>query len=82
MFCIQNTSLRTLFSPTTLKAIGKHGEDYAMGRSKVFIRSPKTVFELEELRRKKVEDIATLIQRNYRGWVKRKRVSERVLKVE
>ena len=56
-----------------LKSIGKHSEDFSMGRSKVFIRSPKTVFELEELRRKRVEEIATFIQRMYRGWVKRRR---------
>ena len=36
----------------------------------------EVVFELEEHRRKKVEEIATLIQRTYRGWVKRKRVRE------
>lgn len=48
-----------------------------MGRSKVFIRSPKTVFELEELRRKRVEEIATLIQKTYRGSVKRRRVRRR-----
>ena len=63
-------------SSTVIQAIGKHGEDFSMGRSKIFIRSPKTVFELEEHRRKKVEEIATLIQRTYRGWVKRKRVRE------
>ncbi|KAL5509430.1 hypothetical protein EMCRGX_G004803 [Ephydatia muelleri] len=56
-----------------LKSIGKHSEDFSMGRSKVFIRSPKTVFELEELRRKRVEEIATLIQKTYRGSVKRRR---------
>ena len=57
-----------------VQSIGKHSDDFCMGRSKVFIRSPKTVFELEDLRRKRVEEIATLIQRMYKGWVKRKRV--------
>ena len=60
-----------------VQSIGKHSEDFSMGRSKVFIRSPKTVFELEELRRKRVEEIATFIQRMYRGWVKRRRVRRR-----
>ncbi|XP_024142061.1 unconventional myosin-Ib isoform X3 [Oryzias melastigma] len=43
-------------------------EEYAYGRSKIFIRNPKTLFFLEERRRQCLQDLATLIQKIYRGW--------------
>ncbi|XP_063069493.1 unconventional myosin-Ib isoform X2 [Engraulis encrasicolus] len=43
-------------------------EEYSYGRSKVFIRNPRTLFFLEEKRRSCLEDLATLIQKIYRGW--------------
>ncbi|XP_051565748.1 unconventional myosin-Ib-like isoform X2 [Myxocyprinus asiaticus] len=43
-------------------------EEYAYGRSKIFIRNPRTLFFLEEKRRQCLEDLATLIQKIYRGW--------------
>ncbi|XP_077993002.1 unconventional myosin-Ia-like [Glandiceps talaboti] len=43
-------------------------KEYAFGRTKVFIRNPRTLFDLEDWRRKKMEDIATVIQKMYRGW--------------
>ncbi|XP_052004978.1 unconventional myosin-Ib-like isoform X2 [Xyrauchen texanus] len=43
-------------------------EEYAYGRSKIFIRNPKTLFFLEEKRRQRLEDLAALIQKIYRGW--------------
>ncbi|KAK3543712.1 hypothetical protein QTP70_027218 [Hemibagrus guttatus] len=43
-------------------------EEFAYGRSKIFIRNPRTLFFLEEKRRQCLEDLATLIQKIYRGW--------------
>uniref|UniRef100_A0AAY4EKQ8 Unconventional myosin-Ib n=1 Tax=Denticeps clupeoides TaxID=299321 RepID=A0AAY4EKQ8_9TELE len=43
-------------------------EEFSYGRSKIFIRNPRTLFFLEEKRRQCLEDLATLIQKIYRGW--------------
>ncbi|XP_067385770.1 unconventional myosin-Ia [Emydura macquarii macquarii] len=42
--------------------------ELAYGRTKIFIRSPSTLFDLEERRRLRVAELATLIQKMYRGW--------------
>lgn len=51
-----------------LKNLEVPEEEFAYGRSKIFIRNPKTLFFLEEKRRQCLEDLATLIQKIYRGW--------------
>ncbi|XP_061782487.1 unconventional myosin-Ib isoform X3 [Nerophis lumbriciformis] len=43
-------------------------EEFSYGRSKIFIRNPRTLFFLEERRRQCLQDLATLIQKIYRGW--------------
>uniref|UniRef100_A0A8D1IWD1 Unconventional myosin-Ia n=2 Tax=Sus scrofa TaxID=9823 RepID=A0A8D1IWD1_PIG len=43
-------------------------EELAFGKTKIFIRSPKTLFYLEEQRRLRLHQLATLIQKMYRGW--------------
>uniref|UniRef100_A0A3B3ZXA9 Unconventional myosin-Ib n=1 Tax=Periophthalmus magnuspinnatus TaxID=409849 RepID=A0A3B3ZXA9_9GOBI len=43
-------------------------EEFSYGRSKIFIRNPRTLFFLEERRKLCLEDLATLIQKIYRGW--------------
>ncbi|XP_054826583.1 unconventional myosin-Ib isoform X3 [Eublepharis macularius] len=43
-------------------------EEYSFGRSKIFIRNPRTLFRLEDLRKQRLEDLATLIQKIYKGW--------------
>ncbi|XP_026356001.1 unconventional myosin-Ia [Ursus arctos] len=43
-------------------------EELAFGKTKIFIRSPKTLFHLEERRRLRLQQLATLIQKTYRGW--------------
>nr|XP_055072168.1 unconventional myosin-Ib isoform X4 [Misgurnus anguillicaudatus] len=47
-------------------------EEFAYGRSKIFIRNPRTLFFLEEKRRQCLEDLATLIQKIFRGWKSRR----------
>ncbi|XP_053352180.1 unconventional myosin-Ib isoform X2 [Clarias gariepinus] len=51
-----------------LKNLEVPEEEFSYGRSKVFIRNPRTLFFLEEKRRQCLEDLATLIQKIYRGW--------------
>ncbi|KAM9365351.1 unconventional myosin-Ib isoform 2-T3 [Pholidichthys leucotaenia] len=43
-------------------------EEFAYGRTKIFIRNPRTLFFLEERRRDCLQDLAALIQKIYRGW--------------
>ena len=51
-------------------------EDHAFkfGRTKVFIRDPRTVFQIEDMRRSRMQDLATLIQKVFRGHVCRREV--------
>uniref|UniRef100_A0A8C9S8H6 Myosin IB n=1 Tax=Scleropages formosus TaxID=113540 RepID=A0A8C9S8H6_SCLFO len=46
-------------------------EEFSYGRSKIFIRNPRTLFTLENKRAQCLEDLATLIQKIYRGWKRR-----------
>ncbi|KAM9230083.1 unconventional myosin-Ia [Dugong dugon] len=43
-------------------------EELAFGKTKIFIRNPKTLFYVEEQRRLRLQQLATLIQKTYRGW--------------
>ncbi|XP_045911039.1 unconventional myosin-Ib isoform X2 [Micropterus dolomieu] len=43
-------------------------DEFSYGRSKIFIRNPRTLFFLEERRRQCLQDLASLIQKIYRGW--------------
>ncbi|KAB5577063.1 hypothetical protein PHYPO_G00205670 [Pangasianodon hypophthalmus] len=51
-----------------LKNLEVPEEEFSYGRSKIFIRNPRTLFFLEEKRRQCLENLATLIQKIYRGW--------------
>ncbi|NXV73882.1 MYO1A protein, partial [Atlantisia rogersi] len=43
-------------------------EELAFGHTKIFIRSPRTLFDLERSRQERVAQLATLIQKTFRGW--------------
>ncbi|XP_042688493.1 LOW QUALITY PROTEIN: unconventional myosin-Ia [Centrocercus urophasianus] len=43
-------------------------EELAYGHTKIFIRSPQTLFDLEKRRQQRVAELATLIQATFRGW--------------
>ncbi|XP_041328621.1 unconventional myosin-Ia [Pyrgilauda ruficollis] len=43
-------------------------EELAFGHTKIFIRSPRTLFDLERQRQERVAQLATLIQKTFRGW--------------
>ncbi|XP_019466818.1 unconventional myosin-Ia [Meleagris gallopavo] len=48
-------------------------EEVAYGHTKIFIRSPRTLFDLEKRRQQRVAELATLIQATFRGWRCQKR---------
>ncbi|XP_078390852.1 unconventional myosin-Ib-like [Cetorhinus maximus] len=43
-------------------------EEYAFGQTKIFIKNPQTLFDLEVRRRIQMEALAAMIQKTYRGW--------------
>jgi len=46
--------------------------EFQLGKTKLFIRSPKTLFDMEERRLNSLNRIATIIQKVYRSWRSRK----------
>ncbi|XP_036886159.1 unconventional myosin-Ia [Sturnira hondurensis] len=51
-----------------LGELSMSSKEVTFGKTKIFIKSPKTLFYLEEQRRLRVQQLATLIQKMYRGW--------------
>ena len=47
---------------------------YVFGKTKVFIRKPVTLFNLEERRERCLNDVVSIIQGAYRSWAARKYV--------
>lgn len=47
--------------------------EFTYGRTKLFVRSPRTVFELEDFRRSRLHDLALLVQKCWRGYKEYKR---------
>ncbi|NWZ27805.1 MYO1A protein, partial [Asarcornis scutulata] len=43
-------------------------EELAYGYTKIFIHSPRTLFDLEKRRQERINELATLIQKMFRGW--------------
>lgn len=54
-------------------ALGYEGEEYRMGKSKIFIRFPKTLFQTEDAFQIKKHDIATIIQAAWRSYYQRQK---------
>lgn len=47
-------------------AITGEGDSFAMGKTKIFIRRPETLFALEEMRERKMHDVVAMIQNAWR----------------
>ncbi|KAK4881521.1 hypothetical protein RN001_004840 [Aquatica leii] len=45
--------------------------EFTFGRTKLFVRSPRTVFELEDFRHMRLHDLALLIQKRWKGYSQR-----------
>lgn len=54
----------------------KSDRPYQLGKTKVFIKHPEMLFTLEELRDRKLFELASIIQRNYRAYRARKHLIE------
>jgi len=55
-----------------LKELGLPAKEWQLGKTKVFVRSPQTLFEMEEKRIFSLNRIATKIQKVWRAWRIRK----------
>ncbi|NWY21407.1 MYO1A protein, partial [Aphelocoma coerulescens] len=55
-------------SEVLLAGLAFPAEELAFGHTKIFIRSPRTLFDLEQQRQERVAQLATLIQKVFRGW--------------
>ncbi|KAE9414443.1 hypothetical protein Angca_004434, partial [Angiostrongylus cantonensis] len=62
-------------SSIILKQIGLD-EDCTYGKTKVFIRNPRTVFRLEELRCQKLPKVVVFLQKMFRGAIARRRYKQ------
>ena len=56
-----------------MRSLGINEEEFKLGRTKIFIRNPKTVVLLEEALEKRKEELATLIQAKYKAFIQRKK---------
>lgn len=48
-------------------------DDYRMGHTKIFIRLPRTLFETEDALQARKHQLATLIQKVYKGLIQRRK---------
>lgn len=55
-----------------MKSVDMEPKEWQIGSSKVFIKSPESLFLLEEQRDRKYHGYAKVIQRAYRRWKSRK----------
>lgn len=51
-----------------LRSLPIPNAEFTFGRTKLFVRSPRTAYELEDFRRGRLHDLALLIQKNWRGF--------------
>ena len=54
-----------------LEDVGMRITEYAFGRSKIFIRNPRSLFDLEDKRKIQSTLLLIKIQAMFRGWMKR-----------
>lgn len=57
---------------TLVACLGYEKDDYRMGRTKIFIRFPKTLFDTEDAFQEKKHDIAAIIQSKWKGIMQRR----------
>uniref|UniRef100_A0A3Q0SBG7 Myosin Ic, paralog a n=1 Tax=Amphilophus citrinellus TaxID=61819 RepID=A0A3Q0SBG7_AMPCI len=62
---------------TLVKHLGYKDEEYKLGRSKIFIRFPKTLFSTEDALEAKKPEIVIVIQSGWRGMKARRRAKRR-----
>merc|ERR1711991_580653 len=56
----------------------KKSIDYELGKTKIFIKLPQTVFKLDLERNKKIENLILKMQSIYRCFIERKKLAEKI----
>ena len=52
------------------------GDQYQLGLTKVFIKNPLTVYEIEEIRSERLHDLVTVVTKRWKGYIQRKRYAK------
>ncbi|KAB0402767.1 hypothetical protein E2I00_001196, partial [Balaenoptera physalus] len=56
-----------------LQSVNMDGDQFQLGKSKVFVKAPESLFLLEEMRERKYDGYARVIQKSWRKFVARKK---------
>uniref|UniRef100_A0AAQ4RM51 Osteoclast-stimulating factor 1 n=1 Tax=Gasterosteus aculeatus aculeatus TaxID=481459 RepID=A0AAQ4RM51_GASAC len=59
-----------------LRSVNMDTDQYQMGRSKVFVKNPESLFLLEEMRERKFDTFARIIQKSWRKYIARKKYEQ------
>ncbi|XP_020512052.1 unconventional myosin-If [Labrus bergylta] len=59
-----------------LRSVNMDNDQYQMGRSKVFVKNPESLFLLEEMRERKFDTFARIIQKSWRRFIARKKYEQ------
>ncbi|XP_068174773.1 unconventional myosin-If [Antennarius striatus] len=59
-----------------LKSVNVDNDQYQMGRTKVFVKNPESLFLLEEMRERKFDTFARIIQKSWRRFIARKKYEQ------
>ncbi|XP_074490931.1 unconventional myosin-If [Sebastes fasciatus] len=59
-----------------LRSVNMDTDQYQMGRTKIFVKNPESLFLLEEMRERKFDTFARIIQKSYRRYIARKKYEQ------
>lgn len=59
-----------------LRSVNMDNDQYQMGRTKVFVKNPESLFLLEEMRERKFDTFARIIQKAWRKFIARKKYEQ------
>ncbi|XP_024135163.1 unconventional myosin-If [Oryzias melastigma] len=59
-----------------LRSVNMDNDQYQMGRTKIFVKNPESLFLLEEMRERKFDTFARIIQKAWRRFIARKKYEQ------
>uniref|UniRef100_A0A4W3JIW8 Myosin IF n=1 Tax=Callorhinchus milii TaxID=7868 RepID=A0A4W3JIW8_CALMI len=59
-----------------LRSVNMDADQYQMGKSKIFVKNPESLFLLEEMRERKFDAFARIIQKAWRRYIARRKYEE------
>ncbi|KAL6108221.1 myo1f [Pungitius sinensis] len=59
-----------------LRSVNMDTDQYQMGRTKIFVKNPESLFLLEEMRERKFDTFARIIQKSWRKYIARKKYEQ------